>query len=101
MGDGPLASPDLQELGPVPGCRMRQSDGGTHWGRGATRAVWNTPEDVARPYSVGVGTLPRPPVDVRDDVPAVAADIDVGRSAASPASGDETRCARDCRVGDF
>jgi hypothetical protein len=70
---------------------VRQSDRGTHRRRGATRAVWDTSEDVARPYAVGVGALPRAPVDLGDDVPAVAADVDIYRSAPCPASGDETR----------
>lgn len=98
MRSEPLASPDLYELGPMPGYRMRQSDRGTNRGRGACRAVRVAPEDFARSYSVGVGVLPRTPVDPRDDVPAVAADVNGCWSAASPAPGDEKRRARACRV---
>lgn len=101
MGGESLALPDLYELRPMPGSRVRHSNRGTNWGRGATRAVRNASEDVARPHTVGVGMLPRTPVDPRDDVTAIAADVDVYRSAASPAPGDEKRRAMDGRVSEW
>ncbi len=100
MGGEPLASPNLQELRPMPGYGVRQSDRGTDRGRGPTRTVGNTPEDVARPHSVGEGMLPHTPANARDDVPAVAAEVNVYRSAASPAPCDEAWRAMRCRVGE-
>ncbi len=95
-----LAPADFYELRPVPRRGVRQSDRGTHRGSGARCAVRNTPEDLAGPHSIGVSLLPSKPADPRDDISAVAADVDACRPTATPGPGDQARCGTGCSVGE-